>query len=360
MLTKADDYPIHQRPEPIATAGADRNFYDRYFFNGQAANGSAFFAGALGVYPHLGVMDAALSLLAGEAQHSTFASRAIMDGERMDTAVGPVAVKVLEPLHRLCLTSSGNVSCHLTMTGRAAPIEEPRFTHRIGTRTIMDVTRLTQAVSWDGWVEHDGVRHDVRGWHGTRDRSWGVRPIGASDPQPPVAIATGKADFQFYWLWAPLNFERHALFWHTNDDAEGVPWNRAGRLVDLETGETRKVSLRAEIDFAPGTRHAKTARLVGDGIDVVLTPERNFYMTGIGYGHPTRGHGTFHGEISVHEEALPRADAQEGTPLHNHIQALVSARMTLDGDVHEGRGVLEQLIMGAHAPSGFAELFDLA
>ncbi len=26
MLTKADDYPVHQTPEPIAFAGTDRNF----------------------------------------------------------------------------------------------------------------------------------------------------------------------------------------------------------------------------------------------------------------------------------------------------------------------------------------------
>ncbi len=31
MLTKADDYPIHQTPEPIATSGTDRNFYDPLF-----------------------------------------------------------------------------------------------------------------------------------------------------------------------------------------------------------------------------------------------------------------------------------------------------------------------------------------
>ena len=33
-LSKGDDYPIHQTPEPVAYAGTDRNFYDRYFFNG--------------------------------------------------------------------------------------------------------------------------------------------------------------------------------------------------------------------------------------------------------------------------------------------------------------------------------------
>ena len=44
MLTKGDDYPIHQTPEPIAYAGSDRNFYDRYFFNGYSPDGRDFYA----------------------------------------------------------------------------------------------------------------------------------------------------------------------------------------------------------------------------------------------------------------------------------------------------------------------------
>ncbi len=40
MLTKADDYPIHQTADPIAAVGtSDRNFYDRYFFNGYGRDG---------------------------------------------------------------------------------------------------------------------------------------------------------------------------------------------------------------------------------------------------------------------------------------------------------------------------------
>ena len=43
MLTKADDYPIHQTPEPVAYAGLGRNFYDRYFFNGYHKEENLFF-----------------------------------------------------------------------------------------------------------------------------------------------------------------------------------------------------------------------------------------------------------------------------------------------------------------------------
>ena len=60
-LTRGDDYPIHQTAEPVAYAGTDRNFYDRYFFNGYRAEGDddAFLAAAFGVYPHLNIADAA-------------------------------------------------------------------------------------------------------------------------------------------------------------------------------------------------------------------------------------------------------------------------------------------------------------
>ena len=75
MLTKADDFPIHQTPEPIAYAGTDRNFYDRYFFNGYTADGSSFFAVALGVYPHLNVMDGAFCVVVDGVQHNLRASR---------------------------------------------------------------------------------------------------------------------------------------------------------------------------------------------------------------------------------------------------------------------------------------------
>ena len=50
MLSAGDEYPIHQTPEPVAYSGSDRNFYDRYFFNGYSADGSTFFAAAMGVY----------------------------------------------------------------------------------------------------------------------------------------------------------------------------------------------------------------------------------------------------------------------------------------------------------------------
>jgi hypothetical protein len=363
VLTKADDYPVHQRPEPIATAGTDRNFYDRYFFNAQSADGSRFLAAALGVYPHLNVMDAAVCWMEGGVQRSVFASR-LLGGERMDTTVGPISVEVVEPLKRLKLrlALAEGLEAEILFEGRHAPIEEPRFTRRQGPRTLMDVTRLTQNVIVTGHVAVDGTSHRLDGWQGTRDRSWGVRPVGAPDAQP----LAPPAPPQFYWLWAPLNFPRHALFFHSNDDAEGSPWNRSAVLVDLASGaETKLGQPNAALAFRPGTRRAGSAVLKGQiasgEVEVRLTPGAEFHMHGIGYGHPRFAHGLWRGALDVQTERFDAGAADPAVPLNAHLQALVAAELRLPGgEVHQGRGVLEQLFIGPHAPSGFRDLYDLA
>ena len=154
MITEGDEYPIHQTADPVAIAGTDRNFYDRYFFNGYNADGSIFFAAAMGVYPHLNIIDGAFSILKDGKQSSIFFSRGL-NSERMHTQIGPFGVKVIEPLKRiqLSLSETEGMGCDLVFEGRAHPIEEPRFTYRQGgARTLIDCTRMTQNGRWSGEV----------------------------------------------------------------------------------------------------------------------------------------------------------------------------------------------------------------
>jgi hypothetical protein len=110
---------------------------------------------------------------------------------------------------------------NLTGLIRAFPIEEPRFVRRQGTRTFMDYTRLTQNGRYSGWIELDGERRSIDGFVGTRDRSWGVRPVGARDSQDVVPQQLP----QFYWLWSPSSFEDGSFFFHSNEDGVGRAWN---------------------------------------------------------------------------------------------------------------------------------------
>ena len=369
VLTKGDDYPIHQTAEPVAYAGTDRNFYDRYFFNGYApdAGEDGFFAAALGVYPHLNVIDASFCVLTGGKQVNLHASRGL-NMERMDTAVGPIRVEVVEPLEILHVTvdaAAEGIRADLTFTGRAFPLEEPRFTRRNGPRVLMDVTRLTQNGTYAGWIEVDGTRTEVTGWLGTRDRSWGVRPIGAPDAQPPSPPIAP----QFFWLWSPCAMEDGDLYAHTNDDEHGRFWNRRATFRPLGGGiadEQHWDDAEYTIAWRPGSRHAQTAALTLRDEDgetrVDFSVGEPFMMLGLGYGHPTWAHGRSHGEaLTVEREDLVPAELDLRQPHHLHVQAVVGVTMTRpDGTVTCGKGVLEQLAIGPHAPSGLTGVFDPA
>ena len=162
MLTAGDEYPIHQTPEPVAFSGSDRNFYDRYFYNGYSSDGSVFFAAAMGVYPHLNIIDGSVSVLHDGKQSSVFFSRPL-NMERMDTYIGGMSVEVLEPLKRirLKLEETEGIALDVEFTGRAFPVEEPRFTRRQGPRMLMDLTRMTQNGHWSGKLRIDGKEIEV-------------------------------------------------------------------------------------------------------------------------------------------------------------------------------------------------------
>jgi hypothetical protein len=359
MLTPADDYPIHQTADPIAcVATSDRNFYDRYFFNGYERDGSTFVAAALGQYPNRQVMDAAFSVVHRGRQYVVRASRRA-EPDRMITAVGPISVSVVEPLRRLRLTVQPNqweISGDLLFTARVPPLEEPRFHRRIGGRVFMDYTRLTQHVSLEGTVTIAGETIPItpeRFW-GSRDRSWGIRPVGEREAGMP------PGPFQFFWLWSPVNFEDVCTHFDVNEEADGTRWHEAGIVAPLDGPAETMQSVAHRIEYRSGTRHAERAevrlrRKSGEELRIDLEPLYDFSMVGLGYQHPQWGHGMYVGENEVGGESWALSDVDPAAPLYLHVQAVCRASM----GKRKGIGVLEQLVIGPHAPSGFKDLLDV-
>lgn len=372
MLNRLDDYPVHQTPVPVAHAAtSDPNFYDRYFFNGWSPDGEVFFAAALGAYPNRRVMDASFSVVHAGRQHVVHASR-LAPRERTETDVGPIHVEVRDPMRVLDVRLDPGAGEHglradLRFTALADPIEEPRVTRHHEGRAVMDATRFTQFGSWSGTLRVAGrtieVDDDVH--LGVRDRSWGIRPVG----ERPAAAAPGPPP-QIYWVWAPLHFPDRCTLAGSFEDAAGRAWHAHGAVaplwasqVDASPGAAGEVQPLARIAhrirFAPGTRRAAQASLElapheGAPLSVELEPILTFQMLGLGYLSPDWGHGMWKGERAVHAETWDLAALDPLDPRHVHVQQLVRARM---GE-RQGLGVLEQLILGPHAPSGFTALLD--
>jgi len=365
MLTRFDDYPIHQTAEPIAQrSSGDRNVYDRYFFHGYTRDGALMFAAALGLYPNRRVMDAAFSVVRDGRQHVVRASR-LAPAEPTETQVGPIRVRVHEPMRVLQVTVAENafgLAADLAFYARTCPIEEPRFTLRGPEgRLVMDVTRLTQFGFWEGTIRIGGdeVAVDPTRTPGARDRSWGIRPVGEPEGGAPGTIP------QYFWLWAPVQFDDVCTHFDVNEDAEGRRWHAAGMVATTGAFDEGTVEHVAGVDhrvlWQPGTRRARAAEVTlrphrGAPLVIALEPVLTFQMRGLGYLDPEWGHGLWKGPELVDGVAWTLADLDPMDPRHLHVQQLCRARC---GE-REGLGVLEQLVIGPHAPSGFTGLLDPA
>ena len=375
MLSRFDDYPIHQTPEPIGKpASSDRNVYDRYWFNGYAEDGEYYFGVGMGGYPNRGILDCGFSIVRDGEQHAFHGSRRA-PADPAETQVGPFRIEIVEPMRSVRVVLERNdtgIECDLTFTARTACVEEGRQTLLRDRRVIMDATRFAQFGRWRGEIRYDGKRLaiDPARVLGTKDRSWGVRPVG--EPEPGGAPATSLP--QVFFLWAPIQWDDQCTHYGVFDDVTGHTWHQDGMLVPayerpeqipgvVDPGVRRMRRLEHRIEYVPGTRRAASAEiaLVGDGerIDMQLEPLLCFRMKGIGYTHREWGHGFWKGELATGGESWRCADLEPMALENQHIQQVVRA-MRSDRPGATGVGVLEQIAFGPHARYGFKELLDPA
>jgi hypothetical protein len=362
MLIPFDDYPVHQTAVPLAhVADGHPDAYDRFWFNGYDEN--MYFAVAMGLYPNRGVIDAAFSVVHDDVQRSVFASGRI-PLDRTLTRIGPISIEIVEPMrvNRVIVDAPEHgLTAELTATARTAAYEEPRQTRHAETTLVMDVTRATQLVTWEGTLSSGGTEIQLGApTYGTKDRSWGIRGVG--DPAP---AAPRRVNPQICFLWAPLNFADECLHFLRFEDERGVPWSETSVVLPViengapvfgpDTGVRELPGVTHDIRWAPGLRRSEGATLLVPGDDPVeLEPIRTFRMKGVGYWHPTYGHGKWHGDLVVDGEAHKTADLDVLAFDTIHVQQVMRASW---GD-RTGLGVLEQILLGKYAPGGFQGLLD--
>lgn len=367
QLSQFDDLPIHQTPEPLMLpATSDRNFYDRNWFCGFDPQGAYYFGFTLGLYPNRGVIDAGFSLLGPDGlQHCLLASGQLNPG-RLPLRVGPVLLEVDRPMRSLRVAIDDNrtgIAADLRFSTRTAALCEPRQVMWSGTRRTTDATRFNQYGRWAGTIDVDGRRTDVEEsvCHGIKDRSWGIRVLGAPETAGPIRPTRPR------FLWSQVFWDDHVTHTLGFDDAAGNALVRDAAQVPLysdtdavpgitDPGERRLTLADQRVSYVEGTRWAERAEI--DTVDesgavrtLCLEPVLRFQQRGLGYGHPTWPHGEWRGEV-VDREDFTVAELSPTERPNVHVQHLVRAS---DG-VRTGVGILEQFINGPYSPAGFGEL----
>ena len=187
MLHPLDEYPVHQTPLPMSQAGtSDKNFYDRCYFNAHDRTGDVFLITGLGNYVNLGVIDAYATVKVGDVVHTARFSDAL-GPDRMHQQVGPYRIEVLEPLQRVRVVCDGDdhgVGFDLTL-GRLVPRGRRGAARHQQRATAPSCRARASRRSAPGRGEvrvgGDTIAVDPSTWLGSRDRSWGIRPVGDAD-----------------------------------------------------------------------------------------------------------------------------------------------------------------------------------
>ena len=368
MPVPLDEYPIHQAPVSMKYFGtSDRNVYDRCIMQCFDRGGETELITGLGVYPHLGVIDAYAVVRRGTNQWVVRTSDALGDA-RMQQRVGPIRFEVLEPLHRIRAVCDGDdhgLGFDLTFEGAFPAVEEPRHITRMGDKTILNACRFVQTGAWTGTVRVDGreLAVDDAGWSGSRDRSWGIRPVGEAEPAGRPLDTPGG----FWWCWVPLRFEDFSIVVILQEKSDGHRvLSEAVRIWPESTGRAPEQLGWPEIDitYTSGTRHPERAT-----IHLTERPRKSFTVdvetlgfislsVGCGYGgDPDWAHGQWKGpgwvEGATYDLTDPAITARIPFTNIDHV-----ARATCDGAV--GSGIFEHASIGRHDPSGFADLTAVA
>ena len=228
----------------------------------------------------------------------------------------------------------------------------------------MDSTRFTQMGRWTGWIKFNGqqITFDPNTTRGTKDRSWGIRPLAGGDPRG-APVPPGQSSL--FFLWAPLNFDDLCVHYQLFEDSLGRPLSSVGALLPtydtlaelpgIEDAAAQHMRAHEHrLQFDKGSRLVHTADLsfiaVDDGLRHDFHLERifSFRMKGIGYHHPEWGHGAWKGDLAMTSERWDMDTVDDQAFENQHCQHLMRATM---GD-RMGIGVLEQLCIGPYRPYG--------
>lgn len=365
MVGPLDEYPLHQVPLPVGWAGSsDRNFYDRCYLNAHDRSGDIFLITGAGYYPNLGTKDAFVLVRRGDEQTALHLSDAI-DDDRLNQHVGGYRIEVVEPLQKLrvVLEETEGIALDLTWEGSFDVLQEQPHVMRAGSRVTLNAQRFAQVGTWSGTLAIDGadiaVTPDL--WVGTRDRSWGIRPVG----EPVPAGAPLVPEFEgMWWLYVPMRFDDYAVVLIIQEEPNGYRnLNDCHRI--WKDGRVEQLGWpHAKIHYAPGTRDATGATITcttPDGSPVVIEVESRLAApihVGGGYGGDSDwAHGLWKGpgfsERLTYDMTDPAVVGRVMFGVTDHV-----GRATCEGA--EGWGLFEHGALGRHDPSGFVDWFTVA
>ncbi|MDO8614146.1 MAG: hypothetical protein Q7T33_00220 [Dehalococcoidia bacterium] len=245
MISKMDEYLVHQTEKPLAEVASDhQDWQDRFYFNIHDPSGEFAAITGLGAFPNRKMMQAFV-FATFKDQHYAYLNVRPLAGDREVMQTGSLSYSIVEPLKawKLDLADEANgIRAQLEFRNRC-PLHTFSPIHwQNGEKLVADFMHYTQSGRYTGsFTIGDRTFTDLVG---IRDRTWGVRAM---------------ADVPM-WIWISAQFRDYcvsAWLWETPD---GEIIHQDGALT-RESGEDVPITrIEHELELWPGRKCPRSAR----------------------------------------------------------------------------------------------------
>ncbi|TVY00855.1 hypothetical protein FPV58_15195 [Mycolicibacterium porcinum] len=276
----ADESFTHQLPTTFDQVHhSDSSWSDRCYFFAASPDGSMLLASGYGNNPNTGTAMGYVKVSLADGRHwDLMAGRPVTGGDRGDLGAGPMRWTCVEPLKKWRLDVEPNASgiaweLYYEPTAPMWELLPMKITGADG-EAIVDMYHMKEPGRWTGWVEIDGERISVDGFHGGRDRTFGVR-------------VADKIDF---WLWLDAGFEDRAFEAWVIESSDGTVQYVDGGITHSDgTLSKRFVKIEHDVEFDGDRRRPAKATLVftdEDGKTYQVTADAPHQDVNAYYGLP--------------------------------------------------------------------------
>jgi hypothetical protein len=322
VVSRFDEYLIHQTEQPLARVASDHpEWQDRFYFNIHDRNGEVAMITGMGAFPNRDMMQGYIFGVQGGEHFASIQVRA-PDNDREVMTAGSLSFSVLEPLEawRLDIADEAQgIRGVLEFHARCPLYKFSPIEWQNGDRLVVKQMHYTQAGTYDGSLTiGDRTYTDLLGM---RDRSWGVRDM--------VRVP--------FWVWVSAQFDEFCISAWLWETPQGEVIHADGAIIH-ESGDVRPVTgIEHDIELWPGTKRPRSAQFrlaMADGKVESLNAseiETIFLAPGL-----TRW-------SDSDAESLKRADASAfGFDQHSRFEL---------GD-QTGTGIVEYMVTGGHRRYG--------
>jgi len=329
-ITERDEHLIQRAADTVDIGvDSDLDFMDRLYFGCHNPEGTLFLAAGLGTYPNIGIMDGYVIVRHNNVQCNLSLSRHLLGdradtqpGDRAEAQLGPLTIKMLEPLKRWGIYLGDNdygIRCSLEFEGRTVP-------YGVAVPGGRYYWHYNQTGRYQGSITVDGQQFNVNGFIGARDRSRRSRHADAG-------AAVGHFFIQVHFPSFYLSLVCVPLWGGSVGLCLGAVLNDDGSIMPI-------VEMRHRIEFMPTVRALTKVEMLlkddnGEERYVTVRPiSPAIYLNGSGYNR----HGEDRGPISIEGDkwdvSQPVGIDSPRFGFHEYI-----AEFQMDGEI--GVGILE-------------------